>query len=437
MRRSNMSRGLAFFSMAMLLSGCMQGMTGDGSLSERLSSARLGLTSEQNEDTTTIEPSAIIQSLQSRSSAIRTGTAYATIAAATLASDARVAEAELRAARLRSAATDKNWMPSIGPAISLTSLGDMVANLVVEAVIFDNGKKKAERAMARAEVEVAAVSLVSDGNERVYEALDLYLTALEGGESQRLNREALLDMRRFRWIMNERVKGGVSDMSDLTILAQKIAEIESSMKDAQDKRDTALAELSAMTDRDLSDLNGIGALDMSAGNIETLGVVAAKVQSKRDQAAADMERAGNLPSIVASASGGSNDVVGGIRTEGLFDFGRKDRNQALDAEEEVLARRVKEAEEASQRKIRSYEAKLTAAQRAYQEAVRLSKQAKSNLDLFQSQYEAGQRQVMDVVGVYETFARQQHKMNTQRFLAAKFEVLIAREYGVLVAGKQL
>ena len=432
-----MSRGLAFFSMAMLLSGCMQGMTGDGSLSERLSSARLGLASAQNKDTTTIEPSAIIQSLQSCSSAIRPGTAYATIAAATLASDARVAEAELRAARLRSAATDKNWMPSIGPAISLTSLGDMVANLVVEAVIFDNGKKKAERAMARAEVEVAAVSLVSDGNERVYEALDLYLTALEGGESQRLSREALLDMRRFRWIMNERVKGGVSDMSDLTILAQKIAEIESSMKDAQDKRDTALAELSAMTDRDLSDLNGIGALDMSAGNIETLGVVAAKVQSKRDQAAADMERAGNLPSIVATASGGSNDVVGGIRTEGLFDFGRKDRNQALDAEEEVLARRVKEAEEASQRKIRSYEAKLTAAQRAYQEAVRLSKQAKSNLDLFQSQYEAGQRQVMDVVGVYETFARQQHTMNTQRFLAAKYEVLIAREYGVLVAGKQL
>lgn len=432
-----MSRGLAFFSMAMLLSECMQGMTGDGSLSERLSSARLGLASEQNENTTTPEPSAIILSLQSRSSAIRPGTAYATIAAATLASDARVAEAELRAVRLRSAATDKNWMPSIGPAISLTSLGDMVANLVVEAVIFDNGKKKAERAMARAEVEVAAVSLVSDGNERVYEALDLYLTALEGGESQRLSREALLDMRRFRWIMNERVKGGVSDMSDLTIIAQKIAEIESSMKDAQDKRDTALAELSAMTDRDLSDLTGIGALDMSAGNIETLGVVVAKVQSKRDQAAADMERAGNLPSIVASASGGSNDVVGGIRTEGLFDFGRKDRNQALDAEEEALARRVKETEETSQRKIRSYEAKLTAAQRAYQEAVRLSKQAKSNLDLFQSQYEAGQRQVMDVVGVYETFARQQHTMNTQRFLAAKYEVLIAREYGVLVAGKQL
>ena len=432
-----MSRGLAFFSMAMLLSECMQGMTGDGSLSERLSSARLGLASEQNENTTTPEPSAIILSLQSRSSAIRPGTAYATIAAATLASDARVAEAELRAVRLRSAATDKNWMPSIGPAISLTSLGDMVANLVVEAVIFDNGKKKAERAMARAEVEVAAVSLVSDGNERVYEALDLYLTALEGGESQRLSREALLDMRRFRWIMNERVKGGVSDMSDLTIIAQKIAEIESSMKDAQDKRDTALAELSAMTDRDLSDLTGIGALDMSAGNIETLGVVVAKVQSKRDQAAADMERAGNLPSIVASASGGSNHVVGGIRTEGLFDFGRKDRNQALDAEEEALARRVKETEETSQRKIRSYEAKLTAAQRAYQEAVRLSKQAKSNLDLFQSQYEAGQRQVMDVVGVYETFARQQHTMNTQRFLAAKYEVLIAREYGVLVAGKQL
>jgi adhesin transport system outer membrane protein len=267
--------------------------------------------------------------------------------------------------------------------------------------------------------------------------LDLYITALEGGESQRLNREALLDMRRFRWIMNERVKGGVSDMSDLTILAQKIAEIESSMKDAQDKRGTALAELAAITDQNFSDLNGIGSLDMSLDKIEPLSVVEAKVQSKRDQAAADMQRAGNLPSIVASASGGSNDIVGGIRTEGLFDFGRKERNQALDAEEEALARRVQETEEASLRKIRSYETKLTAARRAYQEAVRLSKQAKSNLDLFQSQYEAGQCQVMDVVGVYETFARQQHTMNTQRFLAAKYEVLIAREYGVLVSGTQL
>ena len=46
----------------------------------------------------------------------------------------------------------------------------------------------------------------------------------------------------------------------------------------------------------------------------------------------------------------TNDVNGGIEQE-LFDFGRKDRNQALDAEEEALARRVKEAEEASQRKI--------------------------------------------------------------------------------------
>jgi len=432
-----MSRGFAFFSMAMLLSGCMQEMTGDGSITERLSSARLGLASEPVKNTTQQEPSATIQELQSRKSAIQPGTAYATIADAALASDARVAEAELRAARLRSAATDKNWMPTIGPAISLTSLGDMVANLVVEAVIFDNGKKKAERATARAEVEVAAVSLVSDANERVYQAIDLYLTALEGGESRRLNHDALLDMRRFRWIMNERVKGGVSDMSDLTILAQKIAEIESSMKDAQDIRDTALAELSAITGRDLSGLKGIGTLELSTQNIETLSVAEAKVQSKRDQAAANIERAGNLHSLVASASGGSNDVVGGIRTEGLFDFGRKDRNQALDAEEEAFVRRIAKAEEASLRKIRSYETKLAAAQRAYQEAVRLSKQAKSNLSLFQSQYEAGQRQVMDVVGVYETFARQQHTMNTQRFLAAKYEVLIAREYGVLVSGAQI
>ena len=432
-----MSSSMACLVMVLVLSGCMQSTTGDIPLSERLSSARLGLASDDGGVPKTAEPSETIQALLSRQTVIRAGSPYATIAAATLESDARVAEAELRAARLRSSATDKNWMPSIGPVISLTSLGDLVANLVVEAVIFDNGKKKAERALARAEVEVAAVSLVSDGNERVYQALELYLTAQEGSESARLSREALLDMRRFRWIMNERVKGGVSDMSDLTILAQKIAEIESSMKDAQDKRAAALAELNALTDRDMSGVSGLGAIEASPARFETLAVVNARAQIMRDKAVSDIERAANMPSIVASATGGTNSVTGGIQTKGFFDFGRNERNQALDATNEALERSIQETEESSLRKIRSYETKLTAAHRAYQEAIRLSKQAKSNLDVFQSQYEAGQRQVMDVVGVYETFARQQHTMNTQRFLAARYEVLIAREYGLLVSGSQL
>ena len=109
--------------------------------------------------------------------------------------------------------------------ISLTSLGDLVANLVLDQVLFDNGRAKAQRAFAAADVEMAAVTLSLDTNARVYQALNLYLQAQKGGEIAHQSDVVLAEMKKFQWIMNERVKGGVSDMSDLNILNQKLAEI--------------------------------------------------------------------------------------------------------------------------------------------------------------------------------------------------------------------
>ena len=91
--------------------------------------------------------------------------------------------------------------------------------------MFDNGRAKAQRAFAVADVEMAAVTLSLDTNGRVYQALDLYLQAQKGDEVAHQSDVVLAEMKKFQWIMNERVKGGVSDMSDLNILNQKLAEI--------------------------------------------------------------------------------------------------------------------------------------------------------------------------------------------------------------------
>lgn len=380
--------------------------------------------------------SEIIDQLRLRQSALSPSSAYGQVAAAVMANDARVAQAELQAARLRASAKSKNWLPSIGPSISLTSLGDFVANLVIEQVIFDNGRKKAERNFAKADVEVAAVTLVEGANQRVYDALTLYLDAQEGREISSLSETVLLDMRRFKWIMNERVKGGVSDMSDLNIINQKLAEIQSDQRRGVEKTATAMAELNAMSARPLDDVRGLGNIGAVVER-DAISIVRARAEQTRDIAAIDMDRAGALPSISASASGGTTKPAMQIGTSGLMDFGTGDKLRAADAAKSATDRKVVQSIETANRAISALKQKLSAERNAAEEARVLTDQAKANLDLFQSQYEGGQRQIMDVVGVYETFARQQRAQTTHKYQAARLELAIARELGALANGDEI
>ena len=67
-----------------------------------------------------------IENLMARPSVIQPGSPFDAVAKAVLATHARTAEAELRSARLRARAASKNWLPRIGPNISLTSMSELV-----------------------------------------------------------------------------------------------------------------------------------------------------------------------------------------------------------------------------------------------------------------------------------------------------------------------
>jgi len=114
------------------------------------------------------ESSQLINTLLKREAVLSASSPYGKVAGAVLAANSRAAEAELRSAKLRAEAASKNWLPTIGPSLTLSSLGEVVAGMVIDQVLFDNGKKKAERSFAKADVEVAAVALAEDTNDRVY-----------------------------------------------------------------------------------------------------------------------------------------------------------------------------------------------------------------------------------------------------------------------------
>ncbi|MEL6808805.1 MAG: TolC family protein [Pseudomonadota bacterium] len=430
---------------ASLQAGCM-GSAGDGAFVSRSNTgANVAVSDDQSalrqtptrNDQALNSESVVIQGLLSRTSVLPDGGPYDQVASAVLAANARAAETELRAARLRAEAASKNWLATVGPNISLNSLGDIISQIVVEQVIFDNGRKKGERAFAKADVEVAAVALAEDTNDRVATGLDLYLSAAEGRESVHVHRATLREMKHFEYIMSERVRGGVSDMSDLNVIRQKLSEIRASIAASEEATATALAELNAMSIAPQNDVRGLGALRISASAAQPLAVTRAGAEKERDIAQARIDRANQLPGINAEAAAGENSG-GGITVGGAgIGVGTSARLKSIEAAAEAADRRVAQANEDANRTLRKLQGQVAAKTRQADEARGLTTQAKANLDLFRAQYEAGQRPVMDVVGVYETYATRQSAEIALKFEAMRVRFELARVQGVLVDGDQI
>lgn len=383
--------------------------------------------------------SQVIDGLLQRRSVLGSGTVYAQVAGAVLAANSRAAEAELRAAKLRAQAASKNWLPTIGPNLSLTSLSDVVTGLVVDQVLFSNGRKKAERSFAKADVEVAAVVLAEDTNARVFTALELYITAEESRAKSRASDAVRDRMQHFAHIMKRRVDGGVSDRSDLQITRQKLAELASARSADAQAAQTAISELNAMSLHPLDDLNGLSDVALPGGGAKPLTVLRAEAERERAVAQATIDRAGFLPTISARGNVTTDGSAAGINvgSEQGIGFGTGASLKAIDAAREGANRRVAQADEDSARVLRRLESQLSALQSQEVNAARLLGQANANLDLFDRQYRAGVRPVMDVVSVYETKARLEREQIGYAYSAAIVRLNIARELGVLVDGADI
>ncbi|MFP7571862.1 TolC family protein [Marivita sp. S2033] len=427
--------------LALALSGCMRDV-GDTTVARFLQAfpnagdpGAFEATAAAPDGTHVKNASPIISDLAARQSALVEGSSYAAVAAGVLAADARVAEAELHVARLRAEAVSKNWLPTLSPRISLTSLGDVVADLVINQVLFDNGRKKAERDLAKSDVELAAVALSESSNDRVHDGLRLYLQAEEGRAAADLYAQALEDMGQFEWVMNERVKGGVSDFSDLNVLRQKLADLRARDAAAREKTDRAMAELNAMSATPLSAVRGLHGMEATPTGT-ALSVLRAMAERDRQIANARIDRAQHLPGL--SAGGSSRDrgrnMALSVSAEQMLGLGTGASLEAIDATKLTAERKVTEAREISDRAIEADRRERAALKRQADEATRLTRQAKANLDLFQVQYESGTRQVTDVVSVYETFLRALEKELDLKFKAARAELDGAKRLGVLADG---
>lgn len=382
--------------------------------------------------------SQIIESLLNRRSVLQDG-AFRSVADAVLAANSRAAEAELRAATLRAEARSRNWLPTLGPQVSLTSLGAVVTSLVVDQVLFDNGGKRAERDFAAADVEVAAVALAEDTNDRVLAALDLYLTAQAATARAGVNSAAMARMERFEYVMGERVRGGINDRADLQIVQQKLNQMRADLASDQEAAQSAMSELSAMSAQPLAGVTGLSGIAAPQPAADPLAVMKAEAESIRALAGARAARAGFLPGVTLSGTAGSEGSGAGLNVGAPngIGFGMGANLRAIAAEEQASAARVGQAREDSNRALRALEGQLASLQRQQAQAQSLAAQAAANFDLFEQQMRAGRRPVTDVVGVFENKIRTEREAVIVQYDIARIQLKIAALRGALVDGEQI
>jgi len=381
--------------------------------------------------------SALIETLLNRRSVLGAG-AFAEVANAVLAANSRAAEADLRAAKLRAEARANNWLPSLGPSVSLTSLGAVVSTMVVEQVLFDNGRKKAERDYAAADVEVAAVTLAQDTNKRVLAGLELYISAQEATARANVNAAAMEQMKHYEYVMSERVKGGVSSRVELQIVQQKLNQMQADMSSDQETAAGALSELGAMIATSVTGVSGLSPL--SDGNVDRtpLAVMKAQAESSRMIAEATTARAGFLPSLTAGGTVGNGGKLGlNIGAANGIGFGTSANLAAIEEQKAAAAARVGQVKEDAERSWRALEGELASLQRQNVQAQSLAAQAAANYAIYAEQQKAGQRAVPDVVGIFETKVRAEREAVGLKYEIARVQLKIAALSGTLVNGEQI
>lgn len=420
------------------IGGCMEGTPFPSSRSPFNPSSEIGGITP-GKPGTTAQTSAIIADLGHRVSTLPPSGPYAQVAHAVLTDAKGTAKAELRVARLTAQAKSKNWLPQIGPTISLSSLGEMATQILLEQVLWDNGAKRAERDYAAADVEVAAVTLSTEMNDTVAEGLKAYITALKARDQAAVAERSAAKIGEYDDIMRQRVEGGLSDRSEARVLAQKLSEMQATAQADRDAASTAMAQLQAMTAQPMDGVTGLGELPVPDALPEALTIKLAQAEQGRTVAEAKMERAGHLPTLSAQAATGTGgpDVGLAMGVNQMLGLGTADTLAAIQASEEAAGARVAKAQQDDTLNLTGLRAKLAALEAKEARDGKVVAETGAGLDMFTEQYRMGRRTLMELVSMYESYAQMAHDQAGLKYDIALIKLEIARQHGILVDGSSI
>lgn len=390
-------------------------------------------------DQRTEAASPVIANLMARRSVLPAGSPAAQVAEAVLGASQGAAAAELRVARLKADAKARNWLPSLGPSVTLTSLSSIAAGLLIDQVLLDNGRRRAERAFAAADVEVAAVTLAAEMNARVHDGLARRIEADRARAQAAATEASVARMSEYARIMQGRAEGGLADRSEAQVVAQKLTELQATLSRDREAEATALAELAALAGGAAPQVRGAVAVPAAAAGAVPLSVLRAEGEGRRMVAQARIERASHLPGLGLGVALTGDGIKPGAKlgADKMFNTGTGASLEALEATEALATQRQAAARAEADRRLVAIDRQIAELSVREAEADKVVAETEAVLKLFSEQYQVGRRSLMELVSLTETHARMARDRAGMRFEVALLRLRAAQERGVLVDGARM
>jgi adhesin transport system outer membrane protein len=349
-----------------------------------------------------------------------------------------VEPAELGLARLRAEAASRNIWPSATPALTLTSLSGLAAQLVIDQPLMDHGRRKAERDRAAAELDLAAVTLSTRQNARAFEGLSLYLRAEQSRSQAEIARRATARLGEFHAIVTARIAGGLSDRTEEQIIAQSLAEMQATLAGDEEARRQALADLAALTGHDLPDaITGLDPLP-EVPMADTLSVLQAEAEGARRLAEARITRASALPGLSANATISEDGATPGLSLGGIrLGLGSPAVVQAAEATPALVARQRAEARQTADRRRIEFQGRIAQLRTRQAQGQAVLRQTLGNLDLYAEQYRIGRRSLTELTAQTAAAARLERDQAALVYEIARLQLELARDAGALIDGAAL
>ncbi|ANT59981.1 hypothetical protein AYJ57_06135 [Salipiger sp. CCB-MM3] len=374
----------------------------------------------------------LMTQLAQRPSALVPGTPYAAVAAAVLQGSAFGAEAELRLAPLRGETEELSWLPELARGASLGALRDMSARIIARPERFDTSRKLAERDLAQAQIETAALALAEEANVHVHEALGQHLAGEEARARAALYKASYRDLAGLDWPISQAVASGELMSSELAQLRAEVADVRRGLAQAREAEADARRELVAMADGRLGGVAGAGALREMVGAVP-LPLMQAQAARAEQEARQRLGTHAHMEGLQLRRSAEELDALeeaAGYAGEGAEagDWGAPslqvqwpERAAGSEAEMQIggLAR--------DRDRLRSEAAAAAAQASAAAEVAALALR----------DYRAGRGHAAQLLGPLERALDAQEAEITSRFALARTELDLAFLQGTLVAGSDL
>lgn len=428
----------ALLAVAVLLSGCSGGLQPPARLAFAPGTPPAALHPGQRLSPEGSTASPVIADLAARRSILPPDGAFARIAAATHAAAPQVEAAELGLARLRAEATARNGWPTITPSLSLDGIAGLTARLLLDQPLLDNGRRAAERARARAELDLAAVTLSTRQNARAFDAIALYLDAERARHQATIAETASTRLAEFHRIVTARIAGGLSDRTEEQIIAQTMAEMQATLAANRQARAQALADLAVQTGSNMAEtLSGLDPLP-PLPPADALAILRQQAEGNRRLAEARIARAGALPGLSATATATEDALTPGLAMGGVtLGLGSPATLAAAAATPDLVARQTQEARRAALRARTEAEGRIATLRIRQAQGAEVLRQTRANLDLYAEQYRIGRRSLTDLTAQTAAAARLERDQAALAYDIARLELEIARDAGLLLDGARL